>query len=224
MTLNRRDLILGAGAALTVSSLPAEAASASRVYKAYFGKRHIGGQVLNISRKGSVTSVRLQTQMVGKILGYSIDYEIDSKETWKNGVLQSIESKAKDDGGTHFVSARRGGGGLKVKGSGFNGVVAGNPGSSSFFVPDIMLRRTWVSNQSGRPWAVETQKIGNTNFKTDVGTMPCTRFQCTGDLKFRTDVYFTKNGELAGYTLSRFGLKVKFLAQSMDQKFAPLWA
>ena len=227
MTLNRRDLILGAGSALALTGLsaaPAAAATAERVFKAYRGRKHVGGQILTVTRSGTKTSVRLQTELQDRFLVWSIRYKLDSTEIWKNGVLQSIKSSTVENDTRDYVNARRTGAGLEIDGSRFSGVVGGNPASSSFFVPEIAMRTTWISTQSGKPFQVGARPAGKTRFETGSGAVTCTKYECAGQLKIPVDAYFTEDAELAGYVAHIKSLKVRSIAQSMDQKLAPLWA
>lgn len=225
-SLNRRNLILGAGSALSITalgSLPAQAATASREFKAYLGSRHVGGQIVTVSRQGADITVKLETELRAKILLMSYKYKLNSVEIWRNGVLRSIRSTTRENDRKDFVNARRVSGGLSVDASRFSGVVAGNPASSSFFVPELATRDVWVSTQSGKPMNVATQRAGTQTFVTDAGSVACTRYKCGGDLKYPLEVFYTADNELAGYVARARGFKIRSVAQSLDQKLASVW-
>lgn len=224
--MNRREFIAttSAGAIVPFLSLPAGAASVSRRYRAYLGSSNAGTQTISVARQGGGISVTNRTELVAKLLGIPVyRYTLNSTEIWKDGVIQSISARGKDNGTSHFVNAQRVSGGLQVEGSKFKGLVAGNPTSSSFFISDLVGRKTWISTQTGRPIKVAVTKRGKTTFQLKTGTVPCSHYHFAGELKLPVDAYFAENGDLLGYMFDIKGKRARIIAETADPAFRPVW-
>ena len=227
MITTRRSLIAGTGAALATplfASMPAFANTGSRTYSVSRGGRELGVQSISVQRSGDETIVDLEARINGTILVVKIDYLLKSREVWKGQVLQSIDSTTTQNDESFFVKARRTDGGLDVKSTKFNGLVEGNPGTSTIFVPDIMDRRIWVSTQSGRPLKVAVENRGRVAFKLGEQSIDATHYYCGGDLRFPIDAYFRDDGELIAFFIEAFGRKNQFVASELSQPLRPLWA
>lgn len=226
MKTSRRDFIVGATAAVSLPfmTLPAHAASATRRYRAFLGSSKAGSQVLSVTRNGNAVTVGNQTNLVAKLLGIPVyRYELTSTEVWSGGALQSISSVGKDNGKKHFVQAKRSSGGLQIEGSRFSGVVAGKATSSTFFVSDMLGRRTWVSTQTGKPITVNAAKRGKTTIQLPSGKVACTHYHFSGGLKYPVDAYFAENGDLLGYMFEVKGQRARIIADSAEPAFKPIW-
>ncbi len=213
-----------AGISLGFMTLPANAATATRKFRAYLGSSRAGTQVITVAREAGGVSVTNKTDLVAKILGIPVyRYKLQSREVWSGGVIQSISSTGTDNGRKHFVNAKRGSGGLVVEGSKFNGVVSGNPTSSSFFISDLLNRKTWVSTQTGKPINVAVSKRGKTTFALPSGNVPCTHYRFAGELKIPVDAYFADNGDLLGYMFEIKGQRARIISDSLNPAFKPIW-
>lgn len=227
MNTDRRTLLIGGGAfglGLAHASLPANAASVQRRYRAYLGSSNAGSQVITVAREGRNVVVSNTTDLVAKLLGIPVyRYKLNSREVWSDGVIQSIKSNGLDNGRKHFVDASRSGNGLQVKGSRFTGVVQGNPTSSSFVSSQLIGRKTWVSTQTGQPIKVAVSKRGKTTFPLPGGRVPCTHYHFAGGLKYPVDAYFADNSDLLGYMFTIKGQRARIIADSADPAFQPIW-
>jgi hypothetical protein len=226
MVTNRRNLLIGAASALAATSFgaaPALAGNITREFQAFRGRTNFGGQVIKLSEQGSSVVVDLHSRLKGRIIVFSLDYELRSQEVWKDGVLQSITGNTTENGKKSFVKAQRVAEGLQVESSKFNGVVTGEIASSSFFLSELALRDRWISTQSGRVLSIETTKRGDTTFETPGGVIPVSHYYCGGDLKLPVDAYFDGDGELVGYEFDAVGARARIVAKSTTQKFRSLW-
>lgn len=227
MIMHRRRFLTstaGAAAALPFLGLVAEAKSASRAYVAYRGSSNVGRQQLDIARSGDTVTVNISTRLRVKLLGVTVyRYDLDSSEVWEGGVLQRIAAKGSDNGKPHFANATRTGAGLQIEGSRFNGVVGGNPASTSAFLPEIVTRSTWISTLTGKPINVASSKRGQATLNLPGGAIACTHYHCGGELKLPLDVYFTPSGELAAYMFDAKGERARVIAQSLEPGMRPLW-
>ena len=226
MDLSRRSFVAGAVALSAPMILPgtAFANTAKRTWAASRAGRDFGTQVVSVQRSGSASIVDFQTDLRGMILLIPIRYQLTCREIWEGGVLQSVESKCRQNGEDFFVSARRKGDVLELKSTKFNGKVDGNPGTSTFFVSDIVRRDVWISTQTGKPMKVTTTNRGNSDIEIAGQKIACTHYYCGGQLRYPIDAYFDKDGELVAYFVDALGQQNRFVAQSMQQKLRPLWA
>lgn len=169
-------------------------------------------------------TVANQTNLVAKLLGIPVyRYQLTSSEVWANGAIQSITASGSDNGKKHFVNAKRTAAGLQVEGSRFTGVVPGKATSSTFFVSDMLGRKTWVSTQTGKPITVTATKRGPTTIQLASGKVPCTHYHFSGGLKYPVDAYFADNGDLLGYMFTIKGQRATIIADSASPEFKPIW-
>lgn len=222
--MDRRTLLAGGSAALMLAGGPAEAAAATRTFKAYLGSSRAGSQTISVERSGRDVVVTNRTDLVAKLLGIPVyRYTLNSREVWRNGVLQAITATGSDNGKANFVNAVRDGGGLRIQGSKFTGRVDGNPGSTSFFIADLLQHRTWISTQTGKPIRVAVANRGTTSFALSGGAVPCTQYHVGGQLKVPVDAYYATNGDLLGYTFQIKGQRARVVSTSAQPEFRPLW-
>ena len=226
MTITRRALVAGAAALAAPAFIPhmASAASATRTWGVRRAGRDFGVQQVTVQRSGSTSVVDFQTRLKGIILLIPVSYQLNCREIWEGGVLQSIESKCRQNGEDFFVSARRQGDGMKVSSTRFNGVVPGRPGTSTFFVSDIVQKNTWISTQTGKPMKVNPVARGKTSLTVAGTPVACTRYYCGGELRYPIDAFFDAGGELIAYFVDALGQKNEFVATALEPRLRPLWA
>ena len=226
MRPSRRSILVGAAALAAPVFLPniAAAASATRTWGVRRAGRDFGFQNVTVERSGSTAIVDFKTKLQGIILLVPVNYEIACREVWEGGVLQSIESKCRQLGEDFFVSGRRTAAGMEIKSTKFNGVVTGNPGTSTFFISDIAKRDTWISTQTGKPMKVGPVDKGNR--KLTIGGEPviCSYVYCGGQLRYPIDAYFDQQGELVAYFADALGQRNEFVVTALEPRLRPLWA
>ena len=226
MTVSRRAVIAGAAALAAPVFIPqlASAATATRTWGVRRAGRDFGTQEVTVQRSGSTSVVDFRTSLKGIILLIPVRYQLACREVWEGGVLQSIESKCRQNGEDFFVSARRNGSGMQVSSTKFNGVVPGSPGTSTFFVSDIVQKNTWISTQTGKPMKVNPSATGKSSIKVAGAPVACTRYYCGGELRYPIDAHFDDGGELVAYYVDALGQKNAFVANSLEPRLRPLWA
>lgn len=226
MNFTRRAFVAGATALSAPLILPSEAfaKTAKRTWSASRAGRDFGMQEVSVERTGSTAIVDFRTNLRGIILLIPIRYQLACREIWEGGVLQAVESKCIQNGEEFFVSGRRKGDSIELKSTKFNGLVDGNPGTSTFFVSDIIKRDVWISTQTGKPMKVASTNKGDTVIDIGGQKVACTHYYCGGQLRYPIDAYFDKDGELVAYFVDALGQQNKFIAQSMQPKLRPLWA
>jgi len=224
--LHRREFLTRTASAVTVAAFgasPASAATATRNFNAYIGGGKVGEQTLSIEQSGANLIVRVDTDVSVNMLVASHKLRQSCVEVWRNGEVQSIKSNSIENGKKLRTDATRTANGLKIEGAKYSGTRKGNVATTTFFMPELVTRNVWISTQPGKPIKVKTSRGGTESFRTDAGTFNCQKFKCRGNLKAPIDVYYTSDGELAGYVARRFGLSLRTVATSLSPKFSTLW-
>lgn len=226
MNVSRRLVLGGAASTAFLFPLGALAANgtATRVFDVSRGSSKAGSQKITLTRSGDTVTVDLQTRLKVSLLGIPVwRYNLDSREIWEGGVVQSISGKTNDNGKSAFVEARRSAKGLEVKGSDFTGVVTGNVSTTSFFHTSLLNRNKWVSTQGGKPIAVAVTKKGKATLGLPGGNVVCTHYYFGGKLKIPIDAYFDGNGDLAAYMFDAKGERARVVAQSTTPTLNSIW-
>lgn len=222
MNLSRRDTVLGLGAAL-VFPTPALAKSASREFVVTFGKLKVGKSGITVSNKGSRTTASYFVDVSANLLVAKVRYGLKATEVWENGRLISLSSQAYENDKKFSVKGKAVSGGFEVKGTKFSGVVKGNPITTSYWTPEVLRRRTWISVQSGRPLNVNIGKAKKINLDTPAGNVRVSSYRCTGDLKRPVQLFYDARGEWVGHEFKVPAGSVRSLARSLDPAMAGLF-
>ena len=111
--------------------------------------------------------------------------------------------------------------GFSVEGSKYSGLVEGNPATTSYFSPEFLKRKTWISTQDGDPLSVSATKIGPDMAKTTNGEIPATLWKISGDLDL--DLLYAKDGKWLGSRFYAGGSQAEFLLQKSEGNMHSLW-
>lgn len=225
MIFDRRTFLAGFAGALTFSAIPAGPASASattRSFIAKLGRRQVGETSITLSRSGSRVDAEIVAMLDISILGIiNFDYHLVNRESWRDGVLQEMQSTTNNNGKDESVSARRVSNGLLVEGTGYEGVIQGNPGTTSYFTSDFLARPTWISSQNGKPLALTHRNAGADTFTTSEGTLSCTRYTTRGALDI--DLYYDQSNEWVGSSFRVATQRAKIEMSNRGQSFNEIW-
>lgn len=226
MLSDRRTVLRGLGAAAISTAFPGAAMaqrSGTRVFDLYRGKSRIGGKTLTVARGGDVLDVEISIDIKVRILGLpAYSYRLESRERWAGGVLQRLEAETDDDGTADSVSASRTGDGLSVRGTGFEGLVRGNPGTTTYWTQAFLKRPVWISTQTGKPLNVTARRGGTTSFPTAAGAVPATRWNIGGDIG-ELELFYDASGEWIGNAFEARGQQARFVLRDRGPNLADLW-
>ncbi len=225
--LSRRKL-LGCGAAVAAIPLfpiPAVAASkATRTFDLFRADRRIGSKSLTVERSGSIVAVSIEIDIKVRILGIpAYSYALRSNERWDRGRLMRLEAATNDNGTSERVSATRRDGGVAVEGTGYTGLVKGNPGTTTYWSRAFLERPVWISTQSGLPMRISAQRAGmDTIFTADGARIDATRWQIRGDIG-ELDLFYDAAGEWVGSNFEAKGEKAGFRLRNRGGSLSSLW-
>jgi hypothetical protein len=104
-------------------------------------------------------------------------YEHMSTETWRGGVLQSVESRTDNNGKAETLTARREGDVLLIDGTRYKGEGPGDAIPSSYWNKAIVSTRTLLDTQNGRLIDVQIENLGETPSPTGA---PAEQHKLTG--------------------------------------------
>ncbi len=222
---NRRQFLALTGASLTIASLPAGPASAStatRQFTVYLGRKNVGSSSVRLSRSGSRVDAEIEVNLHLSILGLiNFNYQLTNRESWRDGVLQEMRSRTNNNGPIEYANANRTGRGLEMDGSSYQGIVEGNPATTSYFTPDFLERRTWINTQNGAVFTPSIGRVGAADFSTNEGSTPCTRYAIRGGVN--SDLYYDSNYEWMGSSFSVAGRTARIAMSSRGGSLNQVW-
>lgn len=217
---DRRSFLVGAAAAAL--PLPAFAtSSASRTFRVLRDGDDIGIHTLNATRDGTTIKMDINIEIVVRVLGIAAyRYELTNREVWEGGRILSIDSTSNDDGEKGFARIRRNGDALAIEGSAYTGPAPLDAVTTSYWLPDFLERRPWISTQTGKPLDID---IANDGAVTAPGGIAATRWQVSGE--FRTALlYDNATGEWVGCEFDAGGEPGSYEMIASSGRFADIWA
>ncbi len=222
---NRRHFLALTGAGLTFASLssgPASAAVATRRYSVFLGRKQVGETSVSLRRSGLRVDAEIEVELHLNILGLiRFDYTLSNRESWQGGVLQELQSRTDNNGTAEQVSARRTGRGLEINGSGYQGIVSGNPATTSYFTTDFLERSTWINTQNGKVITPSIGRLGPASFTTSEGDIPCTRYVIRGGVDI--DLYYDREFEWMGSSFSIAGRTARIAMSDRGGSLNRIW-
>ncbi|MEM0923327.1 MAG: DUF6134 family protein [Pseudomonadota bacterium] len=158
--------------------------------------------------RGFVIEIRIDLAV--KVLGFTAySYNLINRETWRDQQLVSVDSRVNDDGDEDFCKVAREGDELSISGSRFTGKVPGSAVTTSYYHPDFISRRPWISSQSGRPLEIDIAPSGEN------------AFQVSGQLT--TKLTYDSRGEWMGAEFDAGGELGTYELISETGLISPLW-
>lgn len=222
---NRRTFLALTGASLGFATLPAGPAAANtaiRRYSVLLGRKQVGESSVRLSRSGARVDVEVEVDLHLNILGLlRFDYQLSNRESWQGGVLQELRSSTNNNGSAEQVTAQRTARGLEVNGSGYQGVVAGNPATTSYFTTDFLERSTWINTQNGKIMHPDIGRVGTTSFATNEGDVPCTKYVLRNGVDI--DLYYDNNYEWMGSSFKVIGREARIAMSSRGNSLNRIW-
>ena len=224
MRADRRSFFAGSMAACLAMGRRVDAADAgTRRFDLFRNGSRIGRQSVTVSRSGSQVTVKVDVAITARIVGVPVyRYTLASSEVWEGGKLMKLEAATDDNGSRQFAAAKRGSNGLAVNGSGYSGVVAGNPGTTTYWARALLKRPIWISTQDGKPLSVTARSGRVESFSTPVGAVDATRWRVGGDLP-ELDLFYDGSGEWIGSEFQVGGATVRIETIDVAASLAPLW-
>ncbi len=222
---DRRQFLALTGASLSIASLPAGPASATvatRRFAVMLGRKTVGDSTVRLSRSGRRVDAEIEVNLRLNILGLiKFRYQLVNRESWVDGVLQEMRSRTDNNGPIEYANADRTGRGLEIEGSGYQGIVAGNPATTSYFTTDFLQRDTWINTQNGKVFTPRIARAGSEGFATGEGELPCTRYTVRGGVN--SDLFYDSGNEWMGSRFNVAGRTARIAMESRGGSLNRIW-
>lgn len=222
--IKRRNFIIGTGSTIFTGLYPVVtlAETASTYFSLLWRGLEVGFSNIKLKRSGKKVIANIEVKISVKVLSFdAFSYNLKNEEVWESGVLTKINSKTLIGNKVEFVKGIRKKNGFNIEGSKYSGLVEGNPGTTSYFSPEFLKRKTWISTQDGDPLSITATKIGPDIAKSVNGEIPATLWKISGDLDL--DLLYAKDGKWLGSRFYAGGSQAEFLLQKSVGNMHSLW-
>ncbi len=169
----------------------------------------IGTHRVAFKRESDTLTVDIAIDMVVKITIVPVyRYMHRSRETWRQGVLQTLEARTDDDGTRTEVRARRTTGGLAVEGSGGGFLAPANTEPTSYWHEDMTLQSRLLDTQNGTLIDVAARQTGTRRATIAGREIDVRTYQLSGDLS--SQLGYSMTGEWVDLTFLARGSRIAY--------------
>ena len=144
-------------------------------------------------------------------------YRHANREVWRDGILVSLKSKTDNNGEEAFVDLRLENGRYVGSGSRYNDDLEAPLLSTSYFNPNFIRQKAFVSSQDGRLLPTGIKTIGVETLKINNAPVSATRFALSGKLEI--DIWYADDGRWVKTQFERGRFKV--IVQQTDPSRMP---
>ncbi|NWG71418.1 MAG: hypothetical protein HXY23_07405 [Parvularculaceae bacterium] len=167
-------------AAVVLGATPAAAENIGAAFEILRKGEPIGTHVVEVRQEGPQTVVDTNIKMrvkFGPVPLFAYDHE--SREVWRNGSLETIDSETNNNGRKSFLKVRRNGDTLEVDGSAYQGPAPLDAIPSSYWNRSIIEARKLLNTQNGEVIDISTTRLG---FTEAPGGEPAEHFRLVGSV------------------------------------------
>lgn len=166
-------------------------------FDVFLGEREIGWQRFTLRRDGAATRVETQARFAVKLLGITaFAYDHRNVELWRDGCLQSIESRTDSNGTQYRVAGRAQGDAFVVDARAGELRLADCVGSFAYWDPRKLLGRERLLNpQTGEYVDVEVTPLGAGSVSLGDRRVEVARYALRGRDLDITVAYEQRSGE-----------------------------
>ena len=166
--------------------------------------------------------VLVDVEITPKFLGLKfMKYTLTNREVWKNKKLISIDANSSWFGKKYYVKGQREEGGFRIEGSAFSGVIKDTFATTSYFTPEFLKRKIWVSTQDGTPLEIKTRKLKNKNVSFNDKNYSVTEWEISGDLELTLQYDEQKNWVGSGFTVGKY--PASFILNNRKSNIHKIW-
>ena len=221
----RRSFVCGlAGVAFNFLSVgSAQAVTAGKVFNISWRDLNVGYSKINVSRINDELTVQTNVEIYVKLFGIEFfKYKLSSEEVWRDKKIMSLNSQVRIGNKTEFATVKRiGKETYKIEGSKFDGIISGNPATTSYFTPDFMNRTIWISTQNGKPLKIKTERVGQRLIESTKGPINAFQWRVTGDLNI--NLFYDKKDEWVGSSFKAGGSTAKLILYDKVGSTNQIW-
>ena len=166
--------------------------------------------------------VLVDVEITPKFLGLKfMKYTLTNREVWKNKRLISIDANSSWFGKRYYVKGQREEGGFRIEGSAFSGVIKDTFATTSYFTPEFLKRKIWVSTQDGTPLEIKTRKLKNKKVSFNDKNYSVTEWEISGDLELTLQYDEQKNWVGSGFTVGKY--PASFILNNRESNIHKIW-
>jgi hypothetical protein len=185
-------------AAITILSLPSQAAATDWKFRALLDGKPIGEHRVRVDEKGDDRIVSIEATFAVRVLGFTAyRYHHIAREQWRAGCLAGLESSTDDDGKSLEVRARREGDRLEVSTLQSSESMSGCVMTFAYWNPAILAQARLLNPQTGRLESVRVADIGLSSIDVRGVATPGRQYRITGPIA-HIDVWYSTKGEWLG--------------------------
>lgn len=212
--MKRRTFMTGSAALAAGTALPRPAFATQRAFRKFRVLRagkEMGTHSLSATLGDQGFQIDIRIELAVKVLGITAyRYTLINREIWRDGTIQSVNSRVNDDGTDEFCKIQRDGDQLRISGSRYTGTQPEDAVTTSYYDMSFLKRRPWISTQSGAALPVDISDQGGG------------KWQVTGDLQ--TTLVYDDRGEWMGSIFDAGGETATYQLDSQNGLIAPLWS
>ena len=120
-------------------------------------------------------------------------YHHRNREVWRAGELVSLDSTTDDNGKPNRVEVRRDGPAeVRVNGTSFSGLLAGNTLPTSYWNPATITAKSLINSQNGKLAEVTVEDLGDDRIEAAGRQIEARHYRLSGDVN--VDIWYDKNG------------------------------
>ena len=182
----------------------------------------VGYSNLTYKKLKNGLEVLVDVEIIPKFLGLKLmKYTLKNREVWKNKKLISIDANSSWFGKKYYVKGQREEGGFRIEGSAFSGVIKDTFATTSYFTPEFLKRRIWVSTQDGTPLEIKTRKLKNKKVSFNDKNYSVTEWEISGDLELTLQYDEQKNWVGSGFTVGKY--PASFILNNRESNIHKIW-
>ena len=166
--------------------------------------------------------VLIDVEITPKFLGLKfMKYTLKNREVWQKKKLMSIDANSSWFGKRYYVKGQREEGGFRIEGSAFSGVIKDSFATTSYFTPEFLKRKIWVSTQDGTPLEIKTRKLKNKKVSFNDKNYSVTEWEISGDLELTLQYDEQKNWVGSDFTVGNY--PASFILNNRESNIHKIW-
>jgi len=182
----------------------------------------VGFSNLTYKKLKNGLEVVVDVEIKPKFLGLNfMKYTLKNREVWKKQKLISLDANSSWFGKKYFVKGQREKGGFRIEGSAFSGVIKNNFATTSYFTPDFLKRKTWISTQDGTPLEIKARKLKNKKVTFNDKTYSVKEWEISGDLDLT--LQYDENNNWVGSSFTVGNYPAKFTLNNRKNNIHKIW-
>ncbi len=222
--MERRHFLISSVLSLGMISQQAHASTpkTSMSFDVLLNEEIVGYSNLTHKKLKNGLEVLVDVEITPKFLGLKfMKYTLKNREVWKNKKLISINANSSWFGKRYYVNGQREEGGFRIEGSAFSGVIKDTFATTSYFTPEFLKRKIWVSTQDGTPLEIKTRKLKNKKVSFNDKNYLVTEWEISGDLELTLQYDKQKNWVGSGFSVGKY--QASFILNNRESNIHKIW-